>query len=102
MAATGEVAHLRWVLGGEARIVRVSADAVTLDSTTPSPPGSRIDGTLLGGSGRTVRVKIHSSRRQESGEFRLEGRPIDLTKEGREELLGLASGDDAPPPARGR
>ena len=84
-------AHLRWQHGGVARVLAASADAVTLESTTPSPPGSRIDGTLLGGSGRLVRVKVHLSRREASGRFRIEGRPIDMTKEAREELVGLAA-----------
>jgi hypothetical protein len=84
-------AHLRWEKGGEARVLVASADAVTLESTTPSPPGSRIDGVLVGGSGRVVRVKVHASRREESGRFRIEGRPIDLTREAREELLLLVT-----------
>lgn len=84
--------HLRWQNGGEARVLAVSANGVTLESTTPSPPGSRIDGLLLSGSGRTVRVKVHASRRDETGNFRIEGRPIDLTKEAREELQGLVTG----------
>jgi hypothetical protein len=37
-------AHVRWAKGGEARVLAASADTVTLESTTPSPPGSRIDG----------------------------------------------------------
>jgi hypothetical protein len=81
--------HLAWVLGGEARFVVVRADAVTLESTTPSPPGSRIDGVLVSGSLRTVRVKVHLSRREASGRFRIEGRPIDLTREAREELEAM-------------
>ncbi|MGO8998388.1 MAG: hypothetical protein ACLQVI_34140 [Polyangiaceae bacterium] len=44
---TAAWAHLAWARGGEARVLAVSADAVTLESTTPSPPGSRIDGVLL-------------------------------------------------------
>jgi hypothetical protein len=91
-----EWAQLRWVLGGEARIVSVSAEAITLESTTPSPPGSRIDGALLAGSGRTVRVKVHASKKDASGKFRIDGRPIDLTKEAREELVALASAATAP------
>ncbi len=85
------VAHLCWEKGGEARVLALTADAVTLESTTPSPPGSRIDGVLLGGSGRAVRIKVHASRREDSGRFRIEGRPIDLTREAREELLLLVS-----------
>ncbi len=84
-------AHLRWVLGGEARLVAVRADALTLESTTPSPPGSRIDGVLLSGSCRTVRVKVHVSRKEPSGRFRIEGRPLDLTRDGREELVALVA-----------
>jgi hypothetical protein len=92
-----EWAHLRWQKGGEARVLAATADVVTLESTTPSPPGSRIDGVLLGGSRRTVRVKVHGSRREESGRFRIDGRPIDLTKEAREELAALvASGVPTP------
>jgi len=81
--------HLRWSKGGEARVLSASADTVTLESTTPSPPGSRIDGALVG-SGRMVRVKVHGSKREESGRFRIDGRPIDLTREAREELVALA------------
>ncbi len=83
--------HLTWALGGEARIVSITADTVTLESTTPSPPGSRIEGGLVAGSKRTVRFKVHASRREASGLFRIEGRPLDLTKDAREELRRLAT-----------
>jgi len=82
-------ARLLWAMGGEARVLSVSADTIVLESSVPSPPGSRIDGVLMGGSQRTLRVKIHASRKQPSGVFRLEGRPIDFTKEAREELLAM-------------
>jgi len=91
-----EWAQLRWVVGGgEARLLSIGAEAVSLESTTPSPPGSRIDGVLLSGSGRTVRVKVHSSKREASGRFRIDGRPIDLTKEAREELGALVQAGGA-------
>jgi hypothetical protein len=35
-------------------------------------------------------VKVHGSKREESGRFRIDGRPIDLTREAREELVALA------------
>ncbi len=85
----GEEARLAWTMGGEARVLSVSADTIVLESSVPSPPGSRIDGVLLLGSKRTLRVKIHASRKQPSGLFRLEGRPIDFTREAREELLRM-------------
>jgi hypothetical protein len=80
-------AHLRWALGGEARVLAATADTLSLLSTTPSPPGSRIDGVLT--SGRPLRVKVHASKKQADGLFRIDGRPLDLTKEGREELVAL-------------
>ena len=88
-AAPTFVAHVTWAHGGEARLSSLRADAVVLESTTPSPPGSRIDGTLASGSGEAIRVKIHLCRREASGRFRLEGRPIDLTREVRERLVAL-------------
>jgi hypothetical protein len=88
--------HLRWVKGGDARVLELTASSIKLESTTPSPPGSRIDGVLIG-SDRVVRVKIHASRKDTSGRFQLEGRPIDLSRELREELITMLLGDAAPP-----
>lgn len=80
-----------WQKGGEARVLAVAGEAVTLSSTTPSPPGSRIDGTLEP-SGQAFRIKIHSSKRTEEGgevRFILQGRAIDLTREGRATLTAM-------------
>ncbi len=84
--------HVRWAAGGEARILAIRADAISLDSTVPSPPGSRIEGEVLGVGPRAtrLRVKIHASRRQPDGRFVLEGRPLDLSREAREVLESLA------------
>ena len=82
--------HLRWATGGEARVVSIDADAIVLRSTVPSPPGSRIEGAVLGDPPARVRVKVHASRRQPEGDFLLQGRPIDMTRETRERLEGLA------------
>jgi hypothetical protein len=81
-------AHLDWEKGGTARIVAVTKDAVTLRSSVPSPPGSRIDGVLRG-TGEKVRFKIHGSKKQAEGDFVLEGRPIDLPRELRAKLEAL-------------
>jgi hypothetical protein len=87
--------HLGWDKGGTARLLSITKDgAVTLRSSVPSPPGSRIDGTLTNG-GVKVRFKIHGSRKQPEGDFILEGRAIDMTREVRELLEGLL----APSPA---
>lgn len=83
---------LRWAAGGEARVVAIDADSIVLRSTVPSPPGSRIEGTLLGEPPARVRVKVHSSRRQPEGDFLLQGRPLDMTRETRERLEALSRG----------
>ena len=80
--------HVRWAAGGEARVLRLAADAIALDSSVPSPPGSRIEGTIDGTAGAAVRlrVKVHASKRQPDGRFVLEGRPLDLSRVAREAL----------------
>jgi hypothetical protein len=88
-------ARVRWARGGEARIVSIGADAITLRSTAPAPPGSRWEGTVeVDGAVRVLRVKIHTSKR-EGEEFLLQGRPLDLTREVREYLETFK--DDVPP-----
>ncbi len=80
-------ARLRWTNGGDAEIVAIGADTVSLVSSVPSPPGSRIEGALADGA--KLKVKIHASRKQDDGTFRLEGRPLDMTRELRERLLAM-------------
>lgn len=86
-------ARVTWAKGGSAVILAMTPTTITLRSTVPSPPGSRIEGTFDAGEGAgggatggLVRVKIHGSRRQEDGSFVLEGRPLDMTKELRERI----------------
>lgn len=89
---------LTWEKSGSARVLRIDANAIALESTIPSPPGSRISGALVGEPAATLRVKIHVSKKQEDGTFLLEGRPIDLTRELRERLERLVApaGKDLP------
>ncbi len=91
-----ERAHLKWTKGGEAQVLAVTGEAVTLRSTVPSPPGSRIEGTLAGEPPATLRVKIHASRRQPEGHFVLEGRALDLTRDVRARLEVLATAPPSP------
>ncbi|MBK6692952.1 MAG: hypothetical protein IPG50_12245 [Myxococcales bacterium] len=79
--------RVAWEKGGEADLEVLTESRVVLVSTRSSPPGSRIDGTLRlsedsasEGASSPVRFKIHSCRR-EGERFRLEGRPIDITRE---------------------
>ena len=82
-------AHLRWSRGGEARVLAIDAQAVVLRSTVPSPPGSRIEGSLVDDPPATFRVKVHASKKQPEGDFVLEGRPLDLSRETRERIEKL-------------
>jgi hypothetical protein len=77
-------AKVTWAKGGEATILTLVEDAISLRSTVPSPPGSRIEGKLEGGE--PVRVKVHSSKKQEDGAFVLEGRALDMTRVVREKI----------------
>jgi hypothetical protein len=79
-------ALVRWSRGGEARVVTIDAQAIVLRSTVPSPPGSRIEGTLAGEPAATLRVKVHASTKQPEGDFVLEGRPLDMPRETREQI----------------
>lgn len=80
---------VRWAKGGEADIVAITIDSIALLSTTPSPPGSRIEGALVslapiageGAAGVSVRVKVHGCKREADGRYRIDGRPLDLTRQ---------------------
>jgi hypothetical protein len=81
--------HVRWTREGEGRFVSLRQDAVVLRSTASSQPGSRIEGLLEGQPPARVRVKVHSSRRQAEGDFVIEGRLLDATREVRARLERL-------------
>jgi hypothetical protein len=85
--------HVRWSGGGEARVTSIDAQAIVLRSTVPSPPGSRIEGTLVGEPAAKLRVKVHGSKKQPEGDFVLEGRPLDLPRETREHIERMAKAE---------
>ena len=77
--------HVRWAGGGEARVVTIDAQAIVLRSTVPSPPGSRIEGTLVGTEKEPpakLRVKVHGQEtaggglRAEGGRWTCPGRRV--------------------------
>jgi len=72
--------------------VTIDAQAIVLRSTVPSPPGSRIEGTLVGEPAATLRVKVHGSKKQPEGDFVLVGRPLDLPRDTRERIERMARG----------
>ena len=89
-------AHVAWNGGGTAMIEVVDDDRVELVSTRPFAPGSRPEGTLgiapdvpSGGApvapSRSIWLKVHGSRRQDDGAYRVKGRLLNV----RRELLDL-------------
>lgn len=87
--------HLRWQKGGGASVSALAGDRVSLVSTIPSAPGSRLDGVLE--SSGAVRVKVASCRSRTSPDstFTIEGRLINTTREVRAALAALAALCDA-------
>lgn len=92
--------HLAWtsasMKGGSARFVSITDTTVSLVSTAPSPPGSRIDATFVSASDVTFRVKIHGSKKREDGLFDLAGRPIDMTRDVRARAEALVAPPASP------
>ncbi len=78
--------HVRWTKGGDANLVTLDDDRVTLDSSLSSPPGSLVDGALA--TGEAIRVKVRGCKR-EGERFRIEGRVIDLSRDLRAKLAAL-------------
>lgn len=80
---------LAWAKGGTAEILKIEGDAIEVRSTTPAPPGARVEATLTVPPETRVLMKSHGSRREADGQFLLKGRLIDATKELRERLAAL-------------
>jgi hypothetical protein len=78
---------LTWTGGGGAELVSLSASAMVVRSETPHPPGARVDGATADGA--VVRMKVHGSKLEADGAYRVEGRPIDLGRELRERLMAI-------------
>lgn len=81
--------QLTWSRGGEASVISLDGDAIVLQSSIPSPPGSRLSGSLVDGN-MEVRIKVHASKKQDDGSFHLHGRLIDATRDARSKLKALA------------
>lgn len=78
--------------GGDAFIVEHDGDFVVLASSAPSPPGSTVEATHVGGARSvTVRVKVRGCRRDHLPDgregFRIDGRFVSLTRGDREALF---------------
>ena len=78
--------RVRWARGGEAVVESAAGEALVLRSTVAAPPGARVEGTLDGEPPATLRIKVHACRRQPEGDYRIEGRCLDLTRGLRERI----------------
>jgi len=76
--------RLTWLKGGEAQILSLDGDRISLRSTIPSAPGSRPEGTLEGGGALKVKV---ARCRSDAPEYILDGRLIDTTRDVRLAIL---------------
>ncbi|MGH7285291.1 MAG: hypothetical protein ACRELY_27525 [Polyangiaceae bacterium] len=72
---------MRWERGGEASIVTLKGDAITVRSTVPAPPGARIKGQLDLTEAKELLMKVHGAKKQPDGSFVIEGRCIDMTRD---------------------
>ena len=95
MTAFGR-SDVEWTRGGLARIVALRGDTVVMVSTAPSPPGSRLEGTLTDEPRERVRIKVHVCRSGDDGTFSIEGRALDLRRELRARLEAMASAGPVP------
>ncbi|AKT41904.1 hypothetical protein [Chondromyces crocatus] len=85
------MAQVNWTRGGEADLIKVDDDLVSVRSTRAAAPGTPLDGALTVGSQKPIRLKVARCKREESGStFVIEGRLIDANREMRTELAGLA------------
>ncbi len=84
--------HLTWAKGGAARFESVAFETVVIRSTTPAPPGARLEGVLTDEAGpAAVKVKSHGSKKDADGTFVIKGRLVDADRALRERVAALAT-----------
>ena len=86
---------LAWEGGGDGEVVAFASDVVEVLASRPFPPGSRPRSHSVA-TGALVWVKVHGSRLEPSGRYRVVGRLIDVTRAVREEFAASL----AAPPAQ--
>jgi hypothetical protein len=77
---------LQWLQGGRAELLSLTADAVVVRSSVAWPPGSRVQAVRVGDESTKLSMKVHACRREAEEEYRIEGRPVDMTRDVREQL----------------
>ena len=109
-------AHIAWTGGGTALLDLIDGDRVELVSTRAFAPGSRPEGTFTvgppvraegstespsrptppaGGHGaHAIWMKVHGSRRQEDGSYRVKGRLLNVRREVLDVLKEVVGGSN--------
>jgi len=83
---------ITWTKGGTATFLTAEGENVTLRSSIPSPPGSRLEATFDAEPKTAVRVKVHGSKKEEDGSFTIKGRLVDATRGTRDRVHALVAG----------
>lgn len=78
--------HVAWDGGGAATLALLDGERVELVSTRAFAPGSRPKGHLELAPSTPLWMKVHGSRRQDDGFFRVSGRLLNATREQRAAL----------------
>jgi hypothetical protein len=77
---TADQRAVTWTGGGTATLEIIDEDRVELVSTRAFAPGSRPEGKLDFAE-QLIWLKVHGSRRQEDGSFRVKGRLLNVRRE---------------------
>lgn len=83
--------HVTWAKGGTATFLLVKDDAVTLRSTVPSPPGSRLEATLVADPLVGIKIKVHGSKLETDGTFTLRGKLLEANRALRDRIAGYVA-----------
>jgi hypothetical protein len=86
-------ATINWHGGGTAVIEVMDGDRVELVSTRAFAPGSRPEGTVAP-AGLPIWLKVHGSRRQDDGAFRVKGRLLNVRREALDLLKEVVRGSN--------
>ncbi len=70
--------RISWIRGGEATILKLEGERISLRSTIPAAPGTPLEGQL--DDGRAIKIKVARCRRDEP-DFLIDGRLLDTTRE---------------------
>jgi hypothetical protein len=72
-------------------VISLRGEAIALRSSVSAPPGARLEGALVAPPPGALWVKVHGCRRQPEGDFVVDGRLFDTTRDVRARLEALGA-----------